>query len=365
LYLVKILSSFLDERSATLEYMGITISTLLSVGCPQGSVLSPFLWNVLIDFFLRSNFPFLFNLIAYADDLVLIASAASLELAVQNLQLMCDTACLRGLEVKLSFNGAKTIFMIFCKKRKIDAVSITVDGVKISPVEHCSYLGCTIDRRLNWNQHIQKKCIAAKKAFFSICHCFRRTWGLSRSKLKLFYKAVFLPILLYNCSVWAKASPTRKCAAQLKTAQRPFLLSISKCFNSTATSAAAVISNILPIDLKIAETVLKRSFAHTTESLIPNSTIAAFEPLRILVKTALQSLQQPSKVQINKAVYEVITKRWDTIWALGADSSVTHFFIPSVDSAKVLDAFPPSADIVQLLSGHCKLRRFLFNIKKD
>jgi len=71
-------------------------------------------------------------------------------------------------------------------------------------------------------------------------------------------------------------------------------------------------------------------------------------------------------VQINKAVYEVIIKRWDTIWALGADSSLPfyHLFIPSVNSAKVLDAFPPSADVAQLLSGHCKLRKFLFNIKK-
>ena len=277
---------------------------------------------------------------------------------------MCDSAAVWGQEPKLAFNGAKTVLMIFCIKRKPGAVHITVGGTCISPSEHCMYLSCTIDCRLTWKQHIQLKCVAARKAFFSICHCFRRTWGLSRSKLKLFYKAVFLPILLYNCSVWAKASLNKSCSALLKSVQRPFLLSISKCFKSTASSAAAVLSNVLPVDLKIAEIVLKRSFVPNIKPLIPVSTIAAFDVLRALVKSALQSIQQPTKAQVNKAVCEVITKRWDANWALEADSSMTHVFLPSVTSASALDVFPPSADIAQLLSGHCKLRRFLFKIKK-
>ena len=143
--------------------------------------------------------------------------------------------------------------------------------------------------------------------------------GLSRSKLKLFYKAVFLP---------------------------------------------AVISNILSIDLKIAEIVLKKSFAPSTASLIPDSTNAALASLRGLVMTALQSIQQPSKTQINKTVVEVFTKRWESIWALDTESSVTHLFLPSVTSACVMDLFPPSADIPQLLSDHCNLRRFLYFLKK-
>ena len=271
LYLVEILSSFQSDRSANLEYMGITVSTLLSVSCPQRSVLSHFLWKILIDVFLRSNFSFLFKIIAYADDLAWVTSAVPLELAVKNLQLICNEATKWGQNVKLAFNGVETVFMVFRKQRKFVPVQITIDGTCVSPVEHCTYLGCTIDNRLNLQQHIQSKCEAAKKAFFSISHCFRRTWGLSRSKLKLFYKSVFLPFLPFNCSVWAKASLNKKCAALLKSTQRPFLLSISKCFKSTASSAAAVITNVIPINLKIAEVVLKRSFSPATECLIPES----------------------------------------------------------------------------------------------
>ena len=364
LYLVKILRSFLRDRSAKLEYMGISISSLLSVGCPQGSVLSPFLWNILIDFFLRSNFSFLFKIIAYADDLILITSAVTLELAVKNLQLMCDAAAKWGLEVKLAFNGAKTVFMVFCKQRKFEPVQITVGGTCVSPVDHCTYLGCTIDNRLSWQQHIQSKCVAAKRAFFSITHCFRKTWGLSRSKLQLFYKSVFLPILLYNCSVWAKSSLNLRCATLLKSTQRPFLLSISKCFKSTASSAAAVIANVLPIDLKIAEVVLKRSFSPATSNLIPKSTKKAFESLVAMVHSTLQPIQQPTKAQLSKAICDTIAVRWEAQWRSDTACSITHLFLPLVSNASILDVFPPSLEAAQLLSGHCKLRQFLFKIKK-
>jgi hypothetical protein len=68
-YLLKILSSFLADRCAILSHNGSSFEKRVEVGCPQGGVLSPFLWNVMIDDILRIVFPFLYLLIAYADDL--------------------------------------------------------------------------------------------------------------------------------------------------------------------------------------------------------------------------------------------------------------------------------------------------------
>lgn len=94
LYLVNIISSFLSDRSAFLESLGYSILVLLSMGCPQGSVLSPFLWNILIEAVFGIIFPFRCAVIAYADDLVLVAWEKDSGDAVQNLQLMCDALVL-------------------------------------------------------------------------------------------------------------------------------------------------------------------------------------------------------------------------------------------------------------------------------
>ena len=55
-YLVKLVASFLSNRLALLAHKGSTASFTINLGCPQGGVLSPFLWSVLIDDVLRLNF---------------------------------------------------------------------------------------------------------------------------------------------------------------------------------------------------------------------------------------------------------------------------------------------------------------------
>ena len=46
---VKIINSFLSERVASLSYGTGHFSKTLSLSTPQGSVLSPFLWNIFLD----------------------------------------------------------------------------------------------------------------------------------------------------------------------------------------------------------------------------------------------------------------------------------------------------------------------------
>lgn len=49
-------------------------------------MLSPFLWDVLVDSLLDANFPFAYKIIAYADDLVLFTWLYVPEIARLNLQ---------------------------------------------------------------------------------------------------------------------------------------------------------------------------------------------------------------------------------------------------------------------------------------
>ena len=65
-YLTQLISSFLKNRTASLRSDdGVSLIHHIAIGCPQGSVLSPFLWNVLVDEPIRSIFPFYYKIIAF------------------------------------------------------------------------------------------------------------------------------------------------------------------------------------------------------------------------------------------------------------------------------------------------------------
>ena len=69
LYLICLGSCFLADRTAVLSGRGTTATYTVNLGCPQGGVLSPFLWTVLIDDVLKLSFPFPHLIIGYAYDL--------------------------------------------------------------------------------------------------------------------------------------------------------------------------------------------------------------------------------------------------------------------------------------------------------
>lgn len=65
----------MTERKVQVPIHGGGVKILVaSAGVPQGSVLGPTLWNILYDDMLRLNRPPGVNVVAYADDVVLIAS---------------------------------------------------------------------------------------------------------------------------------------------------------------------------------------------------------------------------------------------------------------------------------------------------
>ena len=135
-YLVRLVSSFLSNRKVTLSHNCSKVESDVNLGCPQGGVLSPFLWVILIDDLLRLNFPFPFRIIAYADDLTVMTSLKDALLATKNLQSMCDAIA------------------VWC---------------------------------INWLPHVTAKCLAAKWAFFAARKSLRAIWGINRTTLLFTY----------------------------------------------------------------------------------------------------------------------------------------------------------------------------------
>ena len=72
------ITSCISHRSLYLSLAGTSISRFVAAGCPQGGVLSPFLWNLVLDDLL-SNFEIADSFLqAFADDLAMVLSTSAL-----------------------------------------------------------------------------------------------------------------------------------------------------------------------------------------------------------------------------------------------------------------------------------------------
>jgi ribonuclease HI len=252
-YLVKIIHSFLSNRKATLTSNSSEITINISTGCPQGSVLSAFLWITLIDDLLRLIFPFPVLIIAYADDLTIAVTHSDPEIAVARLQSVCNAILNWCVSVKLVINALKTNFMLFSRRRTKSTFNpvIEIGDVKVPASSTGLFLGITLDSKLSWHQHIENKNLSIRRLCFLINRYVRRTWGLSPSRIKAIYKALIIPKWLYCCSVWASATNRSVICRKLRSLQRTFATFMTRCPCSTSTEALLTIAGLQPIDYTI------------------------------------------------------------------------------------------------------------------
>lgn len=254
IHLLKIVKSFLSDRCAQMAHRGALVEKQLNVGCPQGGVLSPFLWNIMIDDILRIVFPFPARFIAYADDLTVITSHLDPAIAVAHLQKACD-AINNWLEnVKLSLNASKTVLVIFSRRKiALPQLFLYINGIKIIPSRTVKYLGFLLDAQLKWTDHITQKCVAAKRALFAVYNCLRATWGVDRRRLLFLYESVVEPILLYGSGVWISGLRRKNCIQKLRSFQRSVTLLVTRAFKTAPTLSLLLLSNLRPIDGRVLE----------------------------------------------------------------------------------------------------------------
>lgn len=239
-----------------------------------------------------------------------------------------------------------------------------MNNIIIKNTQSCLYLGLIIDSKLNWRLHIESKCLAAMRSWFHVQRCVRRTWGLSRDKLSLLYKTIFLPKILYCCTVWAKATLRKTIARLLNSTQRLCTLSISRVFKTTSSDAAAVLASLLPLDLKVGELVLRRALSPMA-SLLPGSTLA----MVVSARDEIAAKHLPPKVSIvsfrSRQINLCSTALWNGRWSACSSGKITRLFFPKVEDATVLAVREAPHTLMQLLSGHSVLNQFFHKIGKS
>lgn len=185
-------------------------------GLPQGSALSPVLFNVFVadmPCFPRDRF---LTTLQFADDTALVAIGPTMDATKNRMEKGLKEISTYVKKWKIELNPNKTEAILFGRKRPAENY-ISFEGSKVKFRPSATYLGVTFDRSMRFEKHARSRKFAAEnrlRPLFSLTQPESRL-GL-RSRLQI-ANSVAIPAAVYGQEVWVTGS--LKAAAILKTAQ--------------------------------------------------------------------------------------------------------------------------------------------------
>lgn len=212
--------NMVTNRYITINHKDATKTIRIKRGCPQGGILSPFLWNLVVDDLLSyspKDTPGYLQ--AFADDIVSLAEGNDLDVIWDRTRKTINTIMNWCQTKDLSISALKTKIVMFTWNKKWSLRPIVVGNTTIGLSTSAKFLGVTLDSKLNFNEHITN---ITNKATASLMQCRRAvgpTWGLTPKTCSWIYKAIIRPILTYSCSVWIRSTLTNMNATKLRRVQ--------------------------------------------------------------------------------------------------------------------------------------------------
>lgn len=144
-------------------------------------------------------------------------------IATQNLQIVCNSVDHWLASRKLFLNNAKLESVVFLRKLSVASdLAINLSGTTTLPSRNFSFLGLLLDANLKWADHLDAKCISAKRALLGINGRVRRAFGFDSRQLRFLYSSVIEPIITYGCLVWLSAINRKLGIRKLRSFHRSF-----------------------------------------------------------------------------------------------------------------------------------------------
>ncbi len=250
--LIKWYHHYLLNRVIAMDHKGIKMSRHLTLGTPQGGVLSPIMWNLVFESLIELFEEGSVKICGFADDAGLVISGSDPEVLRASMQEAVDKALQWGREAGLTFSPLKTVSVLFTRKRKFDfPPTITMEGEEIPYSNQVRYLGIILDHQLTWVPHIKNKVNVAKGHMLKLKNAMGKLWGTPPKLTRWLYTGIVRPALTYGSLVWGKACETEQIKRELNKLNRLALLSMGHFRRSSPTAGLEVITNVMPLHLWI------------------------------------------------------------------------------------------------------------------
>lgn len=264
-YLVKIIDSFLKKRTFAVSIPGATSSSHpIPAGVPQGSVLSPTLYNV---FTADIPTPKYCHIATYADDTAVYCSSLHSNAVGRRLDkaLVCLERYFERWKIRINITKTQAIFFPF-RRRAINRLThaITHNGTQIEWSKSVTYLGIELDQNLTYKHHTNRsieKDMEIAKVLYPLT---ARSSRLSFENKLLIFKCITRPMLIYGCPVWRNMAQTHH--RRLQIAQNRALkrvLGVPPWYNTDRLNRK---TNMIPLRQYIDDTIISRLRDRTANS---------------------------------------------------------------------------------------------------
>ena len=250
------IANMLSSRIVSSQLGSHNICRATQRGTPQGGVISPLLWVLVVNDLLKQLESKRITSVAYADDVCVIIKGKFVntltDLMSSALRFMKTWTSTRGLNI----NASKTELVLFTTKRKIVADNqsinpVVVDGIQIPFSDQAKYLGILLDKKLTWKTNLEERIRKAQVAWYTCRKCIGKKWGINPAITRWIHITVVRPILTYGAVVWWQCLKKVTFAAKLSRLQRTVCIGITGAMRTTPTAALEVIVNLCPLDLFI------------------------------------------------------------------------------------------------------------------
>lgn len=237
----------------------------ISQGIPQGSVLSPLLFNVYTAKMHDIAGDSIHSL-QFADDFVFYTIADSYEECVGTLKQIMFILKTQINDLGFTISTEKSAVMVFTRHRLHSPDNINLCGYNIPIVSEYKYLGLVLDTKLLWTKHIHYVKAKCEKGVNMLRCISRSKWGADPKISLLFYRSYIRSILDYGCILYGSASNTN-----LLSIDRIQYKSIRICIGAMGSSPChAILAEAQEAPLKLRRKLLAKKYVLKIRTLKSN-----------------------------------------------------------------------------------------------
>lgn len=249
--------NLLKSRQIKADLQGTLCVRTPQRGSSQGGVLSPKIWNLIMDTLLSNFNRSPVKAVGYADDIILLVAGKDPATLVDVMQKELNRVLNWGKDNGLTFNPDKTSAVRFSKyKRKRNWKQLHMENEALEYSASMKYLGTIITQHLSWTEQVKGRVCKAMKVLHNAKSIIGQNWGLNPEKILWIHTAIVRPTISYGSLVWAR-SINDTMRSSLSRVQRHALLAMAPTLRSTPTAGMEAALGLLPLDLHVESEALK------------------------------------------------------------------------------------------------------------